>query len=224
MRSQQSPILNAGMHYKNRVEAGEKLAAALAKYAGRSDIIVYALPRGGVPVAVEVAKRIHAPLDLVIVRKIGHPEEPEYAVCAVTESGHLLCSEEERALLDPAWLAAAVAEGEREARRRREAYLGGSGRLSCRDKTAIIVDDGIATGLTMLAAIDELSREGPKEVVVAVPVTPEEAAQKVKAKRATLVALQIPELYEGAVGAYYEEFPQVEDAEVTALLKEHGTI
>lgn len=211
------------MHYKNRKEAGKELAKALAKYAGQ-DAVVYALPRGGVPLGYEVAKQLSAPLNVIIVRKIGHPFQPEWALCAVAEGGHLLCNEDERADIDPEWLKAEIEKEQQEAKRRRSAYREERGRASARGKIAIIVDDGIATGLTMLVAIDEVRHEHPKEIVVAVPVAPREVAEKIKAAGATLVALQIPEVYEGAVGAYYEEFPQVDDAEVISLLKEHETI
>ena len=211
------------MQYKNRREAGERLAVALAGYRGQ-DVVVYALPRGGVPLGYEVARALEAPLDVVIVRKIGHPFQPEWAACAVAEGGRLLCDEGERASLDPAWLKAEVEKEQQEAKRRREAYLVKKPHLPASGKVAIVVDDGVATGLSMLLAVDEVLSEHPRELVVAVPVTPREAAEKIRSKGATLVALQEPELYEGAVGAYYEEFPQVEDAEVIALLHNRDTL
>lgn len=211
------------MRYKDRQEAGKELAAALEKYSGQ-DSIVYALPRGGVLVGYEVAKKLRAPLDVIITWKIGHPLQPEYAICVVAEDGHLLCNEEERADLDPAWLKTAIERERQEVGRRRELYLGETGHLRARGKIAIVVDDGIATGLTMLLAIDVLLAQHPKEVVVAVPVTPAEIAEKIKKKGVTLVALQVPKLYEGAVGAYYEDFPQTKDAEAIALLKKHRTL
>ncbi len=208
------------MLFENRADAGKKLADALENYKSK-DAVVYALPRGGVVLGYEVAKKLGAPLDLVITRKIGHPSQPEYAVCAVAEDGHMICNEDERAALDKKWFESEVEKERKEARRRREKYLSGRKPVSCRGKTAIIVDDGIATGLTMFLAVDEVKHENPKEIVIAVPVVPKDTAEKIK-KKAKLVALDIPEIYRGAVGAYYDNFPQVSDEEVIELLSKIG--
>lgn len=205
------------MIFKDRTEAGRKLAEALKKYKGQ-DLVIYALPRGGVVLGYEIAKALGAPLDLVIPRKIGHPTNPEYAVCAVAEDGHMICNEAERAMLDPKWLEQAVERERQEAKRRRETYLEGRPPLSAEGKIAIIVDDGIATGLTMMLAIREIKHQKPKKIVVAIPVSPQDSAEVLKKEADELVALDIPEAYLGAVGAYYENFPQVEDAQVIRLL------
>lgn len=206
------------MHFRNRLEAGQKLAELLKKYKGQ-DVVVYALPRGGVVLGYEVAKELGAPLNLIITRKIGQLLQPEYAVCAVAEDGDLLCNEEERAALDPQWLKTEIEKEQNEARRRRETYLGKKKIATAQGKIAIVIDDGIATGLTMLLAIDEVKHENPKEIIVAVPVVPMDVAEKIKQKTDKLVALDIPVFYAGAVGAYYDEFPQVEDEEVSKLLE-----
>ena len=112
------------MRFRDRTEAGKKLAEALLKYKD-ADAIVYALPRGGVVVGYEIARRLGAPLDIVVTRKIGHPSNPEYAVCAVAEDGHMVCNDEERLVLDKKWLESAVERERKEAKRRRETYLAG---------------------------------------------------------------------------------------------------
>ncbi len=207
------------MRFANRTEAGKLLAGALEPYHG-DDVVIYALPRGGVVLGVEVAKALGALLDLVIARKIGHPFNREYAICAVSEDGHEICNEEEVASIDPAWFRRAEAETCAEAKRRRERYLGGRERLSAEGKTAILVDDGIATGLTMFAAIAEVKAMHPRRIIIAVPVIPAETAAKLQTQVDAVVALDIPTFFLGAVGAYYDDFPQVSDEEVIALLQE----
>src|SRR5688572_8936314 len=141
------------MRFKNRREAGKLLADALVGYKDE-DTVIYALPRGGVVLGVEIASRLDAPLDLVIPRKVGHPDQPEYGVCAVTEDGHLVCSRQEISGLDPSWLTAEVQKQQAEAKRRFKEYLTDVPHVDAEGKTAIVVDDGVATGLTMLAAIE----------------------------------------------------------------------
>lgn len=205
------------MRFKDRHEAGQRLAKALQLYRG-ADTIIYALPRGGAVVGAEIARGLGLPLDLVITRKIGHPDNPEYAVCAVAETGSLICDEAERARLDPQWLAAAVAREQAEAARRRQTYLRGQASHSANQKTAIVVDDGVATGLTLRAAIRALKAERPKRIVVAIPVTPSDTADVLRRESDELVALVEDPDYLGAVGAYYDSFPEVTDAEVIYLL------
>jgi len=144
--------------------------------------------------------------------------QPEYAVCVVGETGVFLCSEFERPHLDQKWLDKEVKKEREEAERRREVYMKGKTLPVTKDTIAIIVDDGVATGLTMEAAIDEITAKGVKHIVVAVPVLPTEAALKFKKKIDNLVALDIPKMYLGAVGSYYSDFPQVEDEEVIELI------
>lgn len=207
------------MRFKDRKDAGIKMAEALDKYRNQ-DVVVLALPRGGVVPAAEIAKALGAPLDLVITKKIGHPMNDEYAICAISEDGEPVCNEIERSRVDPEWLENKIAKVRGEIQKRRENYHLGSERQSLEGKIAIIVDDGIATGLTMLAAIYEIKSRNPKELVVAIPVVPGDIAKKLKALVDELVALDIDESYLGAVGAYYYDFWQVEDNEVIELLKE----
>lgn len=208
------------MRFKQRSEAGRLLAQALKNYKDKN-VVVYALPRGGVITAVEIARFLHAPLDLIIIRKVGHPQQPEYAIAAVAEDGHLLGSERELATVNQRWLKQEIAKQRKEARRRREAYLSNKPEIPATGKIAILVDDGVATGLTMRVAILELKHRHPEKIIVAVPVAPLSTANLLKAEAGEIVALEIPadKNYLGAVGAYYEDFSQVEDAEVITALK-----
>ena len=204
------------MRFENRTDAGKKLAEKLQDYKGE-DVIVLALPRGGVVLGYEIAKSLGAPLDLIITRKIGHPDNPEYAICAVAEDGHTLCNEVERSNINDEWFDKVVVEEQEEAKRRRKLYLKGK-RKNIKGKTVIIVDDGIATGLTLRLAIMEAKHSNPKKIIVAVPVAPKDVAGEIEKSVDGFIALQIPEVYLGAVGAYYDSFEQVTDEEVIGLL------
>jgi len=200
--------------FRNRKEAGKKLAKRLKKYSG---VVVYAVPRGGVVLGVEIAKKLSSPLGLVIVRKIGHPDSLEYAVGVVNESGGITGKGIELASLDKDWLKKEIIKAEREIRRRKKKYLSFGSQPEVKGKTVILVDDGVATGLTFLAAIKELRDQGAKKIVAALPVVSERALKKIKKKVEEVVVLE-GELCMGAVGACYEKFEQVEDDEVVDLL------
>jgi predicted phosphoribosyltransferase len=204
--------------FRDRVDAGKRLAARLAHYKNQN-AVVYALPRGGVPVGKEIAQELHCPFDLIIIRKIGHPGNPEYALGAVAEDGLLVVNEEELARVDQQWFEAERENQLEEARRRRELYLKGKERISAAGKIAILVDDGIATGSTMLVAVKKVRREQPEKIVVAVAVSPKETAQRFAAEVDEFVAVTIPDIFWGAIGYYYDDFSQVSDEEVIALLK-----
>ena len=207
------------MLFKDRREAGIQLAGQLIKYRGQG-VVILALPRGGVVLGAEIARILETKLDLIISKKIGHPLDPEYAVCAIAEGGKPYCNEEERKLLDPSWLEEATIHARAEIARRRKSYLGNRGMTDLKGKTVIIVDDGIATGLTMIAAIEEVRTHQPAKIVAAIPVTPADTARKLEAIVDELVSLKVDENYLGYVGAYYDDFSQVEDAEVVRLLQE----
>lgn len=211
------------MRFRDRADAGRKLAQALKKYQNQ-DGVVYALPRGGVVLGVEVARELGMPLDLLIPRKIGHPQQPEYAIGAVVENGEMVCNQREVAHVDPQWLREEVEAERQEARRRRESYLGGRGPVSVKGKTAIIVDDGIATGLTMEVAIRDARRREPARLIVAVPVAPPETAERLAREVDEFVLLDHSPYYLGAVGAYYDYFAQVTDDEVIALLRSTASV
>jgi predicted phosphoribosyltransferase len=206
------------VRFRDRVDAGRRLASLLGKYKNQNAVI-YALPRGGVPVAMEVARVLNCPLDLIIVRKIGHPMNPEYALGAVAEDGFLVVNEEELARVDPKWFEAEMEKQKQEARRRRELYLQGREPITASGKIAIIVDDGIATGSTMQVAVKKVKREKPAKMVVAVAVSPKETAQRFAKEVDEFVAVTIPEIFWGAIGYYYDDFSQVSDEDVMALLK-----
>lgn len=204
--------------FKDRAEAGSKLADALSKYQGEN-VIVFALPRGGVAVAAEIAKKLNAPLDLVITKKIGHPLNDEYAICAMAEDGQPICNASTIGAIDQAWLAQEFLKVRSEIKRRRKLYTGDIAQTTSEGKTAVIVDDGIATGLTMIAAIEEIRSKNPQKLVVAIPVTPYDTAQKLKLLADDLVSLSIDEKYLGSVGSYYLDFGQLEDSDVIELIK-----
>ncbi len=207
-----------GLRFRDRIDAGRQLAGLLGKYKNQN-AVVYALPRGGVPVAMEVARVLKCPLDLIIVRKIGHPMNPEYALGAVAEDGFLVVNEEELARVDPKWFEAETEKQKQEARRRRELYLQGRKPITAAGKIAIIVDDGIATGSTMLVAVRKVKRGKPAKIVVAVAVSPQDTAKRFAKEVDEFVAVTIPEIFWGAIGYYYDDFSQVSDEEVIALLK-----
>ncbi|KKS64483.1 phosphoribosyl transferase [Candidatus Daviesbacteria bacterium RIFCSPLOWO2_01_FULL_43_38] len=206
------------MVFSDRNEAGEMLARALEKYKGK-DIIIYALPKGGVVTATQVAKKLHAPLDILIIRKIGHPYNPEYALCAVSLNSQLVCDEEELAQVDKNWFQEELERQKVRAKEQYKLYNKNKKPLPAKGKIAIIVDDGIATGLTIKAAIQEITRENPKKIIIAVPIVPKDVEQELKAVVDELIALEIPEEFIGSVGAYYNYFPQVSDEEVIKLLQ-----
>jgi putative phosphoribosyl transferase len=207
------------MRFRNRFDAGRQLAARLGKYKNRNAVI-YALPRGGVPVAKEVALALNCPLDLIIVRKIGHPDNLEYALGAVAEDGFLVVDEAELAGINQHWFEAEKQRQIQEAKRRREFYLQDRKPVNAAGKIAILVDDGIATGSTMSVAVKKMRRENPEKIVVAVPVAPSDTARIFAREVDEFVSVIIPDVFWGAIGYYYDDFSQVSDAEVVALLKE----
>lgn len=206
------------MMFKNRRDAGEKLARKLTTYKN-SDVIVYALPRGGVEVGLAIAKYLGVPLDLIITRKIGHPQNPEYAIAAVCEDTEIVGSTDEINLIDQDWFKHEVEKERHEAARRRSVYVSGRKPFSCENKTAIIVDDGVATGYTMRVAVRVIQRMKPQKIVIAIPVVPQDTYKILKQEVDTVIALDVPKYFLGSVGAYYTEFPQVTDGEVVSIMK-----
>ncbi len=203
--------------FKNRIEAGEKLARILFDKI-KKPAIVLALPRGGVTVAAVIAKKLKIPLELILVRKIGHPYNPEFAICALTEGGVIVCSDEAKKV-DKSWLEKRVSSETKEIQRRQRLYLGQRKRVPLAGKTAVIVDDGVATGLTMLAAIRGAKLAGAKEIIAAIPVLPAETKKLLEKEAVKVVSVLAPVLFLGSVGAYYQEFPQVSDQEVIKTLE-----
>jgi len=195
------------------------LAEKLFSYKN-SDAVIFALPRGGVVVGAEIAKILNISLNVAVVRKIGHPFNPEYAICALSESDDLVCNEDEKKGLSEEWLKEAVDREKKEIIRRKENYSSVKKSVLPNKKTVILVDDGIATGLTMKAAIAWAKNQKAKKIIVAIPVTPIETAEALKKEIDDLVSLEIAEYYMGAVGAYYINFEQVTDGEVKKLLSQ----
>lgn len=210
------------MLFNNRAKAGKLLAEKLLMYE-KANVVVYAIPRGGVVPAVEIASRLSVPLDLIITRKIGHPYNPEYAVAAIAENGHIVGTKQELEEIDMDWLKKAIEEQRQEVKRRKYTYQPNKTPISLTDKTVILVDDGIATGLTTQAAIQELRRRNPQKFVVAIPVIPQETFRLLSHEVDEVVTLHVPhnEEFLGAVGAYYETFPQISDTEVINILRSY---
>lgn len=211
------------MRFRDRKDAGRRLAEALKEeLKGAEDVVVVALPRGGVVLGRVVADALGAPLRLVVPRKIGAPWNPEYAVGALVETGHVIWNEAERASGDAGSLAKIVEEEKREVRRRMEVYGKGIPPRDVKGKTAVVVDDGIATGLTMRAALASLRDEKPARLIVAVPVAPPETLAGMAGEADAFVILHRP-AFLGAIGAFYDAFDQVTDDEVVALLAKERT-
>jgi putative phosphoribosyl transferase len=208
------------MRFRDRSDAGRKLAEALVPRVRGEDAIIYPLPRGGVPLGIEIARVLHMPVDLIIPRKIGHPYNPEYAIGAVTEHGDPVINALEVERVDPTWYQTELAAQREEARRRRERYLGTRAPLPVEGKTAILVDDGIATGLTMRAAIAEARQRHAARIVVAIPVAPKDTYDALAREVDAVVAVAVEAYYLGAVGAYYDRFEQLTDDEVVRMLED----
>jgi putative phosphoribosyl transferase len=205
--------------FHDRTDAGRQLAERLAEYAGRPDVLVLGLPRGGVPVAFEVATALDVPLDVFVVRKLGVPAHAELAMGAIAAGGVEVLSEGLiRELAIPRALIQQVAVRERlELERRDRLFRGNRPSPIVRDRTIILVDDGLATGSTMEAAIMALRAQSPANIVVAVPVGARETCERVGLLASRLVCLAMPEPFD-AVGLWYERFDQTLDDEVTRLL------
>src|SRR5512132_1909447 len=205
--------------FPNRIEAGRELADKLEKYAGRDDVIVLGLPRGGVPVANEVAKRLRAPLDVFIVRKLGVPGFEELAAGAIASGGVRVLNEDVMRAIPHADQAieAVTAKETTELERREQTYREGRPAPELRDRIVILVDDGLATGATMRAAVKALRQQGAVKIVMAVPVGPRDTCQEIEEQADETICLSTPEFFQ-AVGQYYEDFSQTTDQDVRDLL------
>jgi putative phosphoribosyl transferase len=208
------------MPFRDRAEAGRKLASALAKYKDQHPAIL-ALPRGGVPVAAEVVAAFHAPLDLILVRKLGVPFQTELAMGAVVDGGSPIVVRNDDIIrlaeIDEADFEAECQRQIAEIDRRRQRYLGGRQRLEVAGRTAIVIDDGIATGATTRVALRATRRRSPKQLVLAVPVAPTESVATMREECDDLVCLE-DHADLGAIGFYYRDFRQISDQEVIDTL------
>jgi putative phosphoribosyl transferase len=205
--------------YKNRSQAGRELADALQPYANRPDVLVLALPRGGVPVAYQVAKSLNAPMDLMLVRKLGLPGHEELAMGAIATGGiRVLNAEAIQGLgISEAQIEQVAAREWQELRRRERIYRDDRPIPEVQGRCVILIDDGLATGATMQAAIAALRQQRPSEIVVAVPVAPPGTVASLRQQADAVICPAMPEPFCG-VGVWYEDFSQVTDAEVRELL------
>ena len=209
------------MSFRNRSDAGRQLAKALAGYKDQQPVIL-ALPRGGVPVAAQVAAALNAPLDLILVRKIGVPFQPELAMGAVVDGGAPIVVRNEDVIrlagIDESEFKAVCDDELAEIERRRQRYLGNRKHVDVSGRTAIVIDDGIATGATTRAALRATRVRKPKRLVLAVPVAPTDSLSELRHDADDVVCLEDHEFF-GAIGVYYADFSQVPDEEVIEILK-----
>lgn len=209
--------------FRDRVDAGQRLARRLESYRHASPV-VFAIPRGGVPVGAEIARSLDAELDVVVARKLGAPFHAELAIGAVTADGERFLSQDiiSQLRVDDAYLEQITKEQGEEARRREQRFRGGRPPVDVKGRTALLVDDGLATGATMRAAARSLRKREPGRLVVAVPVGSREACAALRKDADEVVCLAEPDPFY-AIGLYYEHFEQVEDAEVLRLLEQPTT-
>jgi len=203
------------MLFKNRIQAGKQLAEKLSAYKNKKDVIILGIPRGGVEVAFSVAKALKAPLSVVVTKKIGHPFNPELAIGAVSPDNYII---DEDYRDKEGYAKKAIKELNAEIKNRYKLYT--EGKLpQLKNKIAVVVDDGLATGHTMLAAIKYVKSKNPKKVIAAVPVAAQDSYEKVKSIADEVICLHVP-IFFNAVGSFYQEFEQLDDEEVISYLKE----
>lgn len=203
--------------FRDRREAGRVLAGQLERYRGRPGLLVLALPRGGVAVGFEVAQALQAPLDVFVVRKLGYPGYEEYAMGAIASGGVQVMNRMPGMAVSPQALAEVVAREQAELARRERLYRGDRPPIDLRDRTVIVVDDGLATGSTMRAAVQAIRQQHPARLVVAVPVGAPQTCRALSAEADEVVCAAMPEPFQ-AVGLWYRDFPQASDEEVHQLL------
>lgn len=201
--------------FRNRIEAGKILAKKLKKYANQAGVVL-AVPRGGVPVAYAVAKELGFPVEVILSKKIGHPSNKEYAIGAATMSDYFVVPGED---VSETYIKSEVDKVQARLREMNTRFMGDRQPIDLHGKTVIVVDDGIATGNTLLGTVNILRRKNPSSIVIAAPVASGSAVQKLSAEVDEVVTVLIPELFYG-VGAFYEDFKQVEDEEVVYYLNE----
>jgi len=204
--------------FRDRIDAGQKLALKLkAKYPKIKNGVVLALPRGGVAIGYEIAQKLNLPFDIIVTRKIGAPLNPEYAVAAVSAHELIVSSRENP---DPEYLEGEARKERQEIQRRFKEYRGPKPEIDLKNKTVILVDDGLATGLTMEVALREVREKNPHRIILAVPVAPPETIERLKKIVEEAIVLSIEPMF-FAVGQFYDDFSQVSDEEVKNLLKDN---
>lgn len=207
--------------FRNRTDAGQQLAKVVT-FENAQAALVLGLPRGGLPLAVEVATAHQAGLNVILAKKIGHPLNPEYAIGAVAEGGQPMYNPLELDKVDAEWLKQQVEDIKQQMAKRRRQYQAVLDEKSFLGQEVMLVDDGIATGLTMFAAIAALKQHQPRRITVAVPVIESEVYRLLAKLVDEVFAVTVTDRFLGSVGAYYETFPQVSDLEVENLLKKYG--
>ena len=212
-------MMGLPLRFRDRHHAGCVLAQKLAHYRGRPDLLVLALPRGGVAVGFEVARALQAPLDIFMVRKLGFPGQEEYAMGAIASGGVRVMNSLPGLTVLPEVVAAVVAREQAELLRRERLYRGERPAISVAGRCVIVVDDGLATGATMRAALQAIRQQQPAFLVAAVPVGAEDSCQALREEADEVVCAAMPQPFR-AVGLSYEEFPQSSDNEVRSLLEE----
>ena len=210
-----------GQRFLDRTEAGQQLATKLVAYANRPDVLVLALPRGGVPVAFEVARALHAPLDVIIVRKLGVPGEEELAMGAIASGGVRVLNDDvvQMLALSEEVINMVAAHEQHELKRRERLYRGDRPAYDVHCRTVILVDDGIATGATMSAAVAAVRHQQPARIIIAIPVAATATCEEFATEVDELVCVSKPETF-FAVGFWYEHFSQISDEEVRRLLEQ----
>lgn len=207
------------MVFRDRVDAGRRLAVRLAAYR-RNHPVVYALPRGGVAVGHEIAKALNAEMDLLMIQKIGHPSAPEYAIGAVADDGDYIQDPTDIGWVSRNWFLQTRLVEAQEARRRRKLYLGNRRPVPAMGRVAIIVDDGLSTGLTMALAIHEARHQSPEKIVIAVPVAPRDVAAELRRMADDVVVLHTPLTEIGSLSPFYERFESITDEKVVKLIRD----
>ncbi|MDO9037400.1 MAG: phosphoribosyltransferase family protein [Lutibacter sp.] len=204
--------------FTNREEAGKLLANKLTNYKDNNEVVIVAIPRGGVPVGYEIANKLNIPLEIVLSKKIGHPFNKEYAIGAVTLENSILSDAAKE--VSPVYIYDETEQVRALLKQRHQLYYGEKKPMSLKDKIVVLVDDGIATGNTIISCIQLIQLQKPSKMVVALPVSPNSALRKIREMPEVneVICLSAPVNFQ-AVGQFYEEFDQVNDQEVVALLK-----
>lgn len=205
------------MLFRDRFDAGERLANQFEQQPDPNTVVL-ALPRGGIPLGISIAKILSAPLDVALAKKIGHPSHREFAIGAIAEGGEPIL--DDTIFVDKDWLQSEIKNVRAEIQRRREMYDEVLDKQSLENKVVILVDDGIATGMTMFAAIEAVTAENPRKIIVAVPIIPQSTYKHLQRMVDEIVYVDVPNHFLGAVGAYYRSFPQLQDLEVIKMLEE----
>ena len=203
--------------FRNRTEAGKKLAEKLIKYKANKEAIILALPRGGVPVAFEVAKKLKIPMDLIIVRKLPIPDNPEAGIGALSETGEIIWQPQKESYPKDV-IEEILIEQKKEIERRTKILRKGRDLPKLKNKIVILIDDGLAMGSTMMAALKTAKKEGAKKVVVAVPVAGKDVLERIKKEADEVVCLEVP-LFFQAVAQVYENWYDLDDQEVLKIMK-----